>query len=196
MPTAQRSRCPITRRCDLRGGRGCGLPRRARRAQRRRGSRLCGDRPHPGADRGNGVRRHRARQGRTRSRLRGAEHPLQQEELAADENLDGLSDDARGRSGGAPFLSLERRCARPTSSRTMLASMFPARSFAPGTRRSSTRRPSRPAIRLSPVCPSCATSPGSTCRRATGRCGRVRGRLAEIIGDVAAHSPDAAPSTA
>ena len=68
--------------------------RRARRAQRHRVLRVRRERPHPGADRGHGLRRLRPGQGRDGSRLRGCRQAAWSwEEIAAEENLDGLSEE-------------------------------------------------------------------------------------------------------
>ena len=69
-------------------------PRRARRAQRRRAPGLRGHRPDPGADRRDGLRRHRAGDRCARPDFTDPELPLPSpEKLAAEENLDGLSEE-------------------------------------------------------------------------------------------------------
>ena len=56
--------------------------------------RLCRHGPHPGADRGDGLRRHRPGEGRARPRLRPRRGAAPtSEELAAAENLDGLTEE-------------------------------------------------------------------------------------------------------
>ena len=67
--------------------------RRARRAQRNRVLQLRRERSGPGADRGDGVRRHRPGRPTARPRFEGAEKQLSWDELSAEENLDGLSEE-------------------------------------------------------------------------------------------------------
>ena len=104
-----------------------------------------------------------------------AEKPLPSaEELASEENLDGLSDEqlATFRERAVPQPGGVLREA--PGSRTTRDSTFPARPSRRDSRPISTRTRSRRATRGSAASPTCGISPGSTCRRATGRCGRVR----------------------
>ena len=80
LESADADRSAITlvgpRRRDLRGGARRQGSRRARRAQRGRVLRLCGERPHPGADRGDGLRRLRPGTGALDPEFEGVEKPL------------------------------------------------------------------------------------------------------------------------
>jgi pimeloyl-ACP methyl ester carboxylesterase len=79
------------------------------------------------------------------------------EELAKNENLDGLTEQQLETFRRRPFPSQALHCARRPSWPTTRGSMCRARSSAPGTRPRSTRTPSRRARRGWAVWPSCAT---------------------------------------
>ena len=104
----------------------------------------------------------------------GAEKPMSWEELAAEENLDGLSEEqletfrqrAVPEPGGVLRDTVElTNDARLDIPSTLICTGYSSQEYkGPWTR----------ATRGSPASRRCATSPGSTCRRATGRCGRAR----------------------
>ena len=154
------------------------------------------ERSRPGADRGDGLRRHRSRRSARSTRVRWASRSR-------------WSGPSRG--GGEP-----RRAERRAAGDVPPASRARAGRSAPRRHDVHERRPARhpehahlhwlhgrglpdrtrrtiPTGRFWPASPSCATPPGSTCRRATGRCGRARRSSSRIIGDVAkAHAGRAA----
>ena len=126
--------------------------------------------------------------------IEGVEQPMPSRRGARGERerSTGSATSTSTRSSGGPCPSRPAPCATRPSSRTTRASTCRARSSPPGTRPSSTARRPRRARPGSAVSPSCATSPTSTCRRATGRCGRARKELAAIIGDIAKAHPSQA----
>jgi len=106
------------------------------------------------------------------------EKPLVWDDIAAEENLDGLSEERqaafRERAVPVPGAMLREGYDFTNDARLDIPSTI----IATGTRRpdySGTRRSTRSG-RSWRGSPSSATSPGSTCRRATGRCGRARPR--------------------
>ena len=135
------------------------------------------DRPRPGADRGDGLRRHRPRQGRARSRTSTApELPLPSpEELAEEENLDGLTEEQletfRQRAVPEPG-GVVREAAELTQRRP------PRRAEHASSARGSRRSRYKDAVKEGYAWLAGLTElrdvTGSTCRRATGRCGRAR----------------------
>ena len=179
------SRTTSTRSSGRRGRPGQARPRRP---QRDGVQRVRGERPHPGPDRGDGLRRHGAGQGRRSTRASRATSRWSGRRSTAEENLD--RPDARSssrRSASAPCRSPATSCARATSSPTTPATTSRRRSSRPASAPPTTRPTPRsiPSGRSWPACRSCATSSTSTCRRATGRCGRSRPSWREIIGRVA-----------
>ena len=128
----------------------------------------------------------------------GAEHPLPaQEELAADENLDGLSDEQletfRRRAVPQPGAALREAHEFTNDARLDV----PSTVVAPGTRRSSTRRPSKEGYSFVAGLSELRDVTWIDLPTSHWPMWSRPQELAEIIGDVAkAHSPDAAPSTA
>ena len=143
----------------------------------------------PGADRGDGLRRHRAREAARSTRTStGDEKPMVWEEIEEEENLDGLSEEQKEtfRERAVPVPGGVLRESRRAHERR--AARHPEHAHLHRRSRPSSTRPtpgSTPSGRSWPASRSCATPPGSTCRRATGRCGRGRRSSREIIGDVA-----------
>ncbi len=106
------------RRRHLRGGRGGGGSGRARRPQRGRRFGLRRERPHPRADRGDGLRRFRPCDGRTGARLRRRREAPPLAGGARSRRRKTSTGSARSssrRSGGGPFPSRAPRSARPPS---------------------------------------------------------------------------------
>ena len=183
------------RRRDRRGGRGGRRARRARRPQRDRVHRVRRERPRPGADRGDGLRRHRAREGRRSTRT----------STTSRSRWSGRRSWRRRTSTGSA-----RSSWRPSASAAVPVPGCAAPRGAHADQRRAPRHPrhdhrDRLHVRGLPEGrrgasgvgvprrhPGAArTSPGSTCRRATGRCGRARPSSRAIIGDVATHAGDA-----
>ena len=117
----------------------------------------------------------------------GDEKPMVWSEIEDEENLDGLSDAQKATfreravpvPGGVIRESFElTNDARKDIPSTLICTGSPPSSTRPTPR-------SNPSRRFSPASRSSATRPGSTCRRATGRCGRARPSSPAIIGDVA-----------
>ena len=106
----------------------------------------------------------------------GVEKPMVWADIEAEENLDGLTPAqiATFRERAVPVPG--RVSVTGSTSATTPGGTSRARSSAPATPRSSTgpTRAHTPSGASSPASPSCATRPGSTCPRATGRCGRAR----------------------
>ena len=117
-----------------------------------------------------------AGQGAAGSRLRRRrEAAAVWEELAEEENLDGLDRGAARDVPAARRAGAGRRAARGGRADERRPARHPDhhdlhRLHVRGVQGRRRRR----ATPGSPASPSCATSPGSTCRRATGRCGRAR----------------------
>ena len=129
------------------------------------------------SDRSHGLRRHGARRGRAGPRLRrcreadglgrdqgGGESRRPQRGAAADLPAAGGPGARRRDPRGCP--AHERRAPRHPS--TLICTGFTAEQYQTYARED-------PESASSPALPSSATSPGSTCRPAIGRCGRARG---------------------
>ena len=161
----------------VRGRRDRRLPRRARRPQRRRLQRLRRQRPGARADRGDGLRRHRSRQGRDGRRLHRCREAAR---LGLDRGGGEPRRRQRGAEGDVPPArgpGSRRRPARLGRADERRAQRHPEHADLHRPSPPSSTRPTRrsiPSGRSSPASPSSATRPGSTCRRATGRCGRAR----------------------
>ena len=109
-------------------------------------------------------------------------------EIEEEENLDGLSEEQketfRERAVPVPGGVLREAYELTNDARRDIPSTL----ICTGVHRRAVpevRARSSPWRRSSPASPSCATPPGSTCRRATGRCGRARPSSPQIIGEVA-----------
>ena len=137
---------------------------------------LRGQRPDAGPDRRDGLRRHGAGQGRRSTPTsQGDEKPLVWEELEAEENLDGLSDEQQATfreravpvPGGVLRGTVRAHERRPPR--------HPEHAHLHRLHRRGLQSSTRPSSRLvvarrHPRAPQ--RRPGSTCRPATGRCGR------------------------
>ena len=110
------------------------------------------------------------------------------DEIEAEENLDGLSEEQlatfRERAVPVPGGVLRGEYAFTNDARRDIPSTIIATGYsAADYQKYASEHPEWVVPRRHPRAD--ATSPGSTCRRATGRCGRSRTELAKIIGEVA-----------
>ena len=118
----------------------------------------------------------------------GAEKPMVWEEIQTEENLDGLTDEQiatfRERAVPVPGGLLREGRELTNDARRDIPCDDHLHRLHRGGLPDSTPGRTR-CRRFSPASPSCGTSPGSTCRPATGRCGRSPADSPRIIGQVA-----------